>query len=142
MSIIQQLPDFIEFLGRTDSILKHFEDMKDKYDDILNKREYPQHDLQFHSVKFENISFQYSTNHKKVFDTASFDVNTNNRIIGITGLSGNGKSTFAKLLLKMYKPEAGTIYIDGIDIKDIDTNYIITGPNASGKTTLLKTTLI
>lgn len=124
MSIIQQLPDFIEFLGRTDSILKHFEDMKDKYDDILNKREYPQHDLQFHSVKFENISFQYSTNHKKVFDNANFQVNTNNRIIGITGLSGNGKSTFAKLLLKMYKPEAGTIYIDGIDIKDVDTNYI------------------
>jgi len=124
MSIIQQLPDFIEFLGRTDSILKHFEDMKDKYDDILVPRQYVNHDLPFHSVKFENISFKYSSNQKKVFESANFELNTNNKIIGVTGLSGNGKSTFAKLLLKMYKPETGTVSIDGIDIKDIDTNYI------------------
>jgi ABC-type bacteriocin/lantibiotic exporter with double-glycine peptidase domain len=49
---------------------------------------------------------------------------TNNKIIGITGLSGNGKSTFAKLLLKMYQPKSGDIYIDGINIHDIDADYI------------------
>jgi ATP-binding cassette subfamily C protein LapB len=124
LSIIQQLPDFIEFLGRTDSILKHFDDMKDKYDDVLSKKEYQQHDLPFHSVKFENISFKYLSNQKKVFEGASFELDTNNKIIGITGLSGNGKSTFAKLLLKMYKPETGSVYIDGVDIKNLDTNYI------------------
>jgi ABC-type bacteriocin/lantibiotic exporter with double-glycine peptidase domain len=123
-SIIQQLPDFIEFLGRTDSILEHFEDMKDQYDEVLEKRQYPNHDLRFENVRFENITFQYSTNHKKVFENANFTVDTNNRIIGITGLSGNGKSTFAKLLLKMYKPETGAVYIDGVDLKDIDVNYI------------------
>jgi ABC-type bacteriocin/lantibiotic exporter with double-glycine peptidase domain len=124
MSIIQQLPDFIEFLGRTDSILKHFEDMKDKYDDVLNKPEYKEHDLAFENVRFENITFQYSSNHRKVFESSNFSVDTNNTIIGITGLSGNGKSTFAKLLLKMYKPETGAIYIDDVDLRDIDTDYI------------------
>jgi ABC-type bacteriocin/lantibiotic exporter with double-glycine peptidase domain len=124
MSIIQQLPDFIEFLGRTDSILKHFEDMKDKYDDVLNKPVYKEHDLAFENVRFENITFQYSSNHKKVFELSNFSVDTNNTIIGITGLSGNGKSTFAKLLLKMYKPENGAIYIDDVDLMDIDTDYI------------------
>jgi ABC-type bacteriocin/lantibiotic exporter with double-glycine peptidase domain len=124
MSIIQQLPDFIEFLGRTDSILKHFEDMKDKYDDVINKPVYKEHDLAFENVRFENITFQYSSNHKKVFELSNFSVDTNNTIIGITGLSGNGKSTFAKLLLKMYKPENGAIYIDDVDLVDIDTDYI------------------
>lgn len=124
LSIIQQLPDFIEFLGRTDSILKHFEDMKDKYDEVLEKRQYKDHDLPFENIRFENISFQYSTNHKKVFDGANINIDTNNKIIGITGLSGNGKSTFAKIVLKMYKPEAGAVYIDGVDLRDIDVNYI------------------
>jgi ABC-type bacteriocin/lantibiotic exporter with double-glycine peptidase domain len=124
LSIIQQLPDFIEFLGRTDSILKHFEDMKDKYDEVLENRQYEDHDLPFENIRFENISFQYSTNHKRVFDGANINIDTNNRVIGITGLSGNGKSTFAKLLLKMYKPEAGAVYIDGVDLRDIDVNYI------------------
>jgi ABC-type multidrug transport system fused ATPase/permease subunit len=124
LSIIQQLPDFIEFLGRTDSILKHFEDMKEKYGDVLNKKEYSALDLPFEKIRFENISFQYSSNHKKVFENANIEINTNNKIIGITGLSGNGKSTFAKLLLKMYKPESGAIYIDGVNIQDIDVNYI------------------
>jgi ABC-type multidrug transport system fused ATPase/permease subunit len=124
LSIIQQLPDFIEFLGRTDSILKHFEDMKEKYDDVLEKRQYPPMNLPFENILFENITFQYSSNHKKVFENATINLDTNNKIVGITGLSGNGKSTFAKLLLKMYKPETGTIYIDGVDLKDLDVNYI------------------
>ena len=124
LSIIQQLPDFIEFLGRTDSILKHFEDMKDKYDEVLENRQYEDHNLPFENIRFENITFQYSTNHKKVFDGANINIDTNNKIIGITGLSGNGKSTFAKIVLKMYKPEAGAVYIDGVDLRDIDVNYI------------------
>lgn len=124
MSIIQQLPDFIEFLGRTDTILKHFENMKERYEDVLEKKDYPPLDLPFDNIRFENISFQYSTNQKKVFENATISINTDNKILGITGLSGNGKSTFAKLLLKMYKPESGTIYIDEHNIQDIDVNYI------------------
>jgi ABC-type bacteriocin/lantibiotic exporter with double-glycine peptidase domain len=124
MSIIQQLPDFIEFLGRTDSILKHFENMKEKYQDVLEKRAYPDVNLPFENIRFENISFQYSSNHKKVFENANITIETNNKIIGIMGLSGNGKSTFAKLLLKMYTPETGAIYIDGHNLNDLDVNYI------------------
>jgi ABC-type bacteriocin/lantibiotic exporter with double-glycine peptidase domain len=124
MSIIQQLPDFIEFLGRTDTILKHFENMKESYEDVLKKKDYPPLDLPFNNIRFENISFQYSTNQKRVFENATISINTDNKILGITGLSGNGKSTFAKLLLKMYKPESGAIYIDEHNIQDLDVDYI------------------
>jgi ABC-type bacteriocin/lantibiotic exporter with double-glycine peptidase domain len=46
------------------------------------------------------------------------------KIIGVMGLSGNGKSTFMKLVLRLYKPSAGTILIDGVDIQNLDPDYI------------------
>ena len=52
-------------------------------------------------------------------------LNTNDqKIIGITGLSGKGKSTFMKLLIKLYKCTKGSIFIDGHDIETIDNDYL------------------
>ncbi|EXJ78652.1 hypothetical protein A1O1_09053 [Capronia coronata CBS 617.96] len=42
----------------------------------------------------------------------------------IVGRSGSGKSTIGQLLLKFYEAQSGTISIDGIDLRDIETNWI------------------
>ena len=47
-----------------------------------------------------------------------------NTIVGITGPSGSGKSTIMKLLIKMYPLQDGEIYIDGVNVKDIDSFYL------------------
>ena len=41
-------------------------------------------------------------------------------IKGIYGMNGSGKTTFVKLLCRLYKPTEGSIYINGIDVKRID----------------------
>jgi ABC-type bacteriocin/lantibiotic exporter with double-glycine peptidase domain len=51
-------------------------------------------------------------------------LDTNKNTIGIVGYSGKGKSTFVKMILKLYKCDSGRILIDGKDIQDIDTMYI------------------
>ena len=43
--------------------------------------------------------------------------------VGIIGPSGCGKSTFIRLLLGFEKAESGTIYIDGLDIRELDLQY-------------------
>jgi ATP-binding cassette subfamily B protein len=59
-----------------------------------------------------------------VFDNLNITLNTNNKVLGIVGLSGNGKSTFTKMILKIYKCNKGKIYIDNNNIENIDSNYI------------------
>jgi ABC-type bacteriocin/lantibiotic exporter with double-glycine peptidase domain len=136
ISVIQQIPDFVEFLGRSDTVLKHFQNIEDKIPSLFENKAKRNGELPFHKIRFENIAFKYTTNNTYLFDNFNIDLNTENKIIGITGLSGNGKSTFAKLLLKMYTPERGKIYIDGEDICHLDADYIrknITYVNQSSK---------
>lgn len=125
MTVIQQIPDFIEFMGRSESVIKHFKDMEIDLEN-MDKQSYDEVDLKFENIRFDNVSFKYKTNGKNVFDNLNIKLNTKNKIIGITGLSGNGKSTFIKLILKLYKCNNGAIYIDEENIENIDPDYIRT----------------
>jgi ABC-type multidrug transport system fused ATPase/permease subunit len=56
--------------------------------------------------------------------------------VGITGVSGRGKSTIMKLLMKLHEYSEGEIYIDEVNIREIDPHYIrenITYVNQSAK---------
>jgi ABC-type bacteriocin/lantibiotic exporter with double-glycine peptidase domain len=123
LTMIQQIPDFIEFLGRSDSVIKHFKNMSEDYTDLMNKN-YNSTPLEFKKISFENVSFKYKNGFSNVLNNFNKTIIIDDKIIGIIGLSGNGKSTFAKLIIKMYKPTQGNIYIDDQNIENIDGNYI------------------
>ena len=69
------------------------------------------------SVRFDNVVFSYEKG-KKVIDGVSFEVGAG-RSLGIVGKSGAGKSTLANLLMRLYDVDEGTVYIDGVDVKDL-----------------------
>ena len=46
------------------------------------------------------------------------------RITALVGLSGAGKSTIVNLLDKFYEPQVGAITLDGVDLRDYDTQYL------------------
>lgn len=122
MTIIQQIPDFIEFMGRSDSVLKHFQKLDSvSLTDLTSMKT---SGLSFDKITFKNVGFNYTSGTKSVLENLSLEIDTRNNIIGITGLSGNGKSTFAKLLLKMYSPTSGEICIDDVPLAEIDTKYL------------------
>jgi len=123
LTMIQQIPDFIEFLGRSDSVIKHFKNMSEDYTNLMNKN-YTSIPLEFKKITFENVSFKYKNGFSNVLNNFNKTIVIDDKIIGIIGLSGNGKSTFAKLIIKMYKPNQGAIYIDDQNIENIDGNYI------------------
>ncbi len=68
-------------------------------------------------VEFRNVSFQYKAGGRSVLNDVSFHVRPGMRV-GVVGPSGSGKSTLVNLLTRFYDPSAGTILIDGRDLRE------------------------
>lgn len=47
-----------------------------------------------------------------------------NTVTAIVGRSGSGKSTIASLLLRFYEPESGGVYLDGVDIRELNLKWL------------------
>ena len=69
-------------------------------------------------IKYKNIEFAYSEKKNTVFKNLNFTVAKNEKL-AVAGESGSGKTTIVNLLLRFYEPTSGSIYINGIDIKDL-----------------------
>lgn len=69
-------------------------------------------------VSFDGVTFGYNEG-QKVLDGLSFRVKAG-EVIALVGHSGSGKTTTVSLLSRFYKPEAGRILVDGIDIAGVN----------------------
>jgi len=67
------------------------------------------------SIKVENLSFVYDE--KEILKDISFVIDKGD-LVAIVGPSGSGKSTLVDIILRLYDPNDGKIFIDGKDIKD------------------------
>lgn len=91
---------------------------------IYKKNTYMPVNLQFRKIELNNLTFCYDKN-KNIFKEYNNILYTdNNKIIGITGKSGNGKTSLLKLIIKLYNDYDGDILIDDINIREIDPLYI------------------
>lgn len=80
--------------------------------------------LNCNKVDFKNISFRYNSK-KPLLENVNLSIDFNKtKIVGLYGTSGFGKSTLAKLLIKLYKPDAGSILINNQDIEGIDSEFL------------------
>ncbi|MBO5353641.1 MAG: ABC transporter ATP-binding protein [Lachnospiraceae bacterium] len=69
-----------------------------------------------YEFRFENVSFCYPKAEKYALKNLNLTLKAGERL-AVVGLNGAGKSTFIKLLLRLYEPTEGTIYLNGVDIK-------------------------
>lgn len=69
------------------------------------------------AVELKQVSFSYDPD-RPVLDAVSLRVQRGERV-ALAGTSGNGKSTIAKLAARLYDARAGTVLVDGTDVRDI-----------------------
>lgn len=66
--------------------------------------------------EFKNVTFGYDSR-KPVFKNFDLTIHADERL-AIVGSNGAGKSTLVKLMLRLYNPDEGEIYINGVDIRE------------------------
>lgn len=75
------------------------------------------------NIVFDKVSFRYRPDGSEVIKNMSFRIPAN-KIIGVVGRSGSGKSTISKLIQRLYIPETGRIMIDGTDLALADPVWL------------------
>ncbi|WP_034945846.1 peptidase domain-containing ABC transporter [Erwinia oleae] len=73
-------------------------------------------------VEIKNINFRYSENEPFILHNTSFTIE-GGESVAIVGPSGQGKSTLAKILLGLLRPESGEVCINGTDIKKLGMKH-------------------
>lgn len=74
------------------------------------------------NFEISNVDFTYP-NGTKALHNINMKINSG-KITALVGLSGAGKSTIVNLLDKFYEPDCGSIKLDGVDLKDYDTQFL------------------
>lgn len=74
------------------------------------------------AIKVDKLSFSHAETNLRVLKDVSFEIQAGERV-AIIGESGSGKTTLAHLLMRLYKPDKGTIYIDDFDLKDLNIKH-------------------
>ncbi|WP_421761981.1 ABC transporter ATP-binding protein [Devosia sp.] len=69
-------------------------------------------------ITFENVDFHYGNHARPLYSNFSATIAPGERV-GLVGHSGSGKTTFVKLIQRLYDVTGGRIAIDGLDIRDV-----------------------
>ena len=80
-----------------------------KYNDI--------NEIKTFNIEFKNVSFKYPNQENFALENVNIKIK-NNEKLAIVGFNGAGKSTFIKLLTRLYEPTSGEILINGVNINN------------------------
>jgi subfamily B ATP-binding cassette protein MsbA len=90
----------------------------DKKVEIENDKNLPKLNIKKTDIMFDDVSFKYFSTEKKAISNVNIKIN-GNTMTAFVGHSGAGKSTIINLLPRFYDPQAGSILIDGQNIKEV-----------------------
>ncbi len=76
-----------------------------------------------HTIEFKNVSFRYPGTEQDVLKNINVTIRPGETAV-LVGLNGAGKTTFIKLLTRLYDPTEGVIYLDGKDLREYDVKEL------------------
>ena len=114
-TIKYQLPSF-------ELIIRELKEMKVQEKKLYNNKN-PKKKIYFNdSIEINNLTYSYPGTDKIILNDISLKINKGD-IIGLSGESGEGKSTFLDLISGLSKPSKGEILVDGVNIHNDEINW-------------------
>ena len=90
---------------------------------IQKKAEHPQKPEIKGEIKFNDVSFAYAGASRNALSHISFTANPG-ETIGIIGPTGSGKTSLVNLIPRFYDTTEGAITVDGVNVNEIDEEYL------------------
>lgn len=116
---VMQLIEFVREVQDAKISLNRLSEIHEKEDETQQIETQIQEIPSFSSLKINDLYFRYTSSDVNVLENLNLTIPAH-KITAIVGTSGSGKTTLMKLLLKFYKPNAGAILIDNIDLENIN----------------------
>ena len=121
--VLVQMPKAVVSIERIEEVLNVTSEIKDKEE--LKDNSYYENILKQNPIflTFDNVCFRYKGAEKQILKNISFSIKAGERF-AIVGATGSGKSTIAKVLLRLNDIESGRILINGVDALDLPLNCL------------------
>ena len=114
---VSQLSNIHINVTRSFALFERIFEYFDQKQEIVNKPNAKELETIQGRVDFEKVSFSYN-NKVKVLDEMSFTVKPGT-MVALVGPSGAGKTTITNLIPRLYEANAGSVKVDGFDVRDI-----------------------
>lgn len=83
-----------------------------------------EHKIESGSIEFVNVVFRYFKDIRTpVLDDVSVKINSG-EFVGIVGSTGSGKTTFISMISRLYDPDMGEVFVDGVNVKDLSLYHL------------------
>lgn len=112
------LPDNEVYCSHLQSLFEFLDIPNQKYQGTLpvEKRSFCDGGDNDYQIEFQNVSFRYPSSETWALKNVSLKLKVGERL-AVVGMNGSGKTTFIKLLCRLYDPTEGEILLNGINIK-------------------------
>jgi ATP-binding cassette, subfamily B, bacterial len=114
---LQEVGNVMNIYRETEVSMKNFEDILNMPKEPRAADPVPLKNVA--QIEFDNVVFRHQTATRNALDSISFTVSLG-QTIAFVGPSGSGKTTLVKLLVGLYRPQAGDIRYDGVSVNDVD----------------------
>ena len=119
LSSLMMVTMLLMFSSRAMASGKRIREVLDEKIDLTDAdAAYPDKNVENGKIEFRNVSFRYHKNsEEKVLDSINLTIEPG-KTVGIIGSTGCGKTTLISLIPRLYDTDEGSVYVDGVDVKD------------------------
>ena len=118
VSPLGQIAGLLTRLSHTRSAYRQIDRMMQQDGEAHDDTDYLRRHRLDGSIEFRDVTFRYPGSTARALDDVSFRIEPGERV-AVIGRVGSGKSTVARLILGLFEPSDGAVYIDGADVRQL-----------------------
>ncbi|MCA9348968.1 ABC transporter ATP-binding protein [Candidatus Saccharibacteria bacterium] len=112
---VNNISHFIRNFSEETSLATGLDEVEEKYQKVSEPKTSKKLPAGPVSISINNLDFQYPDSNTESLKSINLEIPASQKV-GIVGKSGSGKTTLTKLLLRLYEPTNGHIYMSGVNI--------------------------